>query len=78
MCWLTVLGRLKAGVTRQKAEDELNVLWQRILETDPNRRPVAAWEKEYKVDNTMVVQPGGQGYSFLTGSRVVDGIPRNH
>jgi predicted permease len=63
--WLTVMGRLKPGIARENAEAELNVLWQRILESDPNRRPVAAWDKDYRIYNTMVVLPGSQGYSFL-------------
>jgi predicted permease len=65
MWWLTAIGRLKPRVTREQAEAELGVLWQRILENDPNRRPVAAWDKEYKLNNTAVVLPGSQGYSFL-------------
>ncbi len=65
MWWLTVIGRLKPGFTMQRAESELNVLWQQILETDPERRPVAAWDKEYKLYNTMVVLPGNQGNAFL-------------
>jgi predicted permease len=65
MWWLTVIGRLKPGVTRESAEAELNVLWQRILETDPNRRPVQAWQKEYKIQNTAVVFTGSQGHSYV-------------
>jgi predicted permease len=65
MWWLTVMGRLRTGVTREKAEAEWNVLWQRIIETDPNRRPVPAWNTEYKLQNTAVVLPGSQGYSYL-------------
>ncbi len=65
--WLTVMGRLKPGVSRQKAESELNVLWQQILESDPNRRAVAAWDKDYKINNTMLALPGSRGYSGLRG-----------
>ncbi len=65
MWWLTVIGRLKPGVRRENAEAELGVLWQQILDADPNRRPVAAWNKDYKLQNTAVVLPGSQGYSFL-------------
>jgi predicted permease len=65
MWWLTVMGRMKPGVSREKAESEWNVLWQRILEADPNRRPVQAWDKNNKLDNTGVLLPGSQGYSFI-------------
>ena len=63
--WLTVIGRLKPGVTPQKAEAEWNVLWHRILEEDPERRPPAAWDTQYKQANTAVVLSGSQGYSGL-------------
>jgi predicted permease len=63
--WLTVIGRLKPGVTHAGAGAEFNVLWQRILQEDPKRRPVAAWDKNYKNDNTAFVLPGSQGYSYL-------------
>lgn len=65
MWWLTVMARLRPGVTREKAEAEWNVLWRRIIETDPNRRPVPAWNTDYKLQNTAVVLPGSQGYSYL-------------
>ncbi|HET8548832.1 MAG TPA: ABC transporter permease, partial [Bryobacteraceae bacterium] len=63
--WLTVMARLKPGVTKAKAETELNVLWQQILQNDPRRRPVATWDKEYKINNTAVVQSGSTGQSYL-------------
>jgi predicted permease len=65
MWWLRVIGRLKPGVTREKAEAEWSVLWQRIIETDPNRRPVPAWDTQYKIQNTAIVLPGSQGHSYL-------------
>src|SRR5215813_14131238 len=40
--WLTLMGRLKPGITRGQAEAELQVLWQQILNNDPDERP-AAW-----------------------------------
>jgi predicted permease len=63
--WLTVMGRLKPGVTQARAEAELNVLWQQILANDPRRRPVATWDKEYKINNTAVVQSGSTGQSYM-------------
>jgi predicted permease len=65
MWWLTVIGRLKPGVSIERAAAEANVLWNRIIETDPNRRPVPAWDTEYKIRNTALVIPGSQGYSSL-------------
>jgi len=51
--WLTVIGRLKPGVTRAAAEAEFEVLWQRILQEDPERRPAASWDKNYRMNNTL-------------------------
>jgi putative ABC transport system permease protein len=64
--WLTLMGRLKPGVSRPQAEAEFEVLWQQqILSNDPERRPVATWDAEYRLNNTAVVLPGSQGYSDL-------------
>jgi predicted permease len=65
MWWLTVIGRLKPGVTMAKAGAEMDVLWRRILESDPERRPVPAWNKEYKINNTGLVLPGSTGFSYM-------------
>lgn len=63
---LNIIGRLKPGVQRQQAEAEFNVLWQRILESAPNRRPTAAWDKDYKINNTMIVLPGREFWGQAT------------
>jgi predicted permease len=65
MWWLTVMGRLEPGVTRAQAEAELEVLWQQTLNNDAERRPVAAWDRQYELNNTAVVLPGSRGYSYL-------------
>ena len=65
MWWLTVMGRLKPELTAAQANAEFDVLWQQILNNDPERRPVATWDKEYRLNNTAVVLPGNQGYSDL-------------
>jgi hypothetical protein len=57
MWWLTVMGRLKLGVTTTQANAEFDVLWQQILNNDPERRPVAAWDEEYRLNNATVVLP---------------------
>ena len=61
--WLTVMARLKPGVTRWQAESEFNIVWQQILQNDPNRKPVATWDAGYKINNTAVVLEASQGYS---------------
>jgi hypothetical protein len=65
MWWLTVMGRLKPGVTRAQAEAEFGVLWQQILSNDPNRRPVATWDKQYTLNITALVLAGSRGDSYL-------------
>src|SRR5262245_53886991 len=57
MWWLTVMGRLKPGVTRAQAEAEFGVLWHQILRDDPDQRPVATWDKQYTLNNTALVLP---------------------
>ena len=63
--WLTVMGRLKPHVSVAAAGAEMDVLWHRIIETDPERRPVAAWDKGNKIENTGLVLPGSAGYSRI-------------
>ena len=65
MWWLTVMGRLKPGVTRDSAQAEWNVMWHQILDSDPEKRPPAAWDTEYKLNNTGVVIPGATGASWM-------------
>ena len=62
MWWLTVMGRLKPGVTRAQAEAEFGVLWQQILSNDPDRRPVATWDKQYNAEQHG---PGSSGQQRL-------------
>jgi predicted permease len=59
------MGRLKHDIPATQANGEFAVLWQQILKNDPEQRPVAAWDKEYKLKNTTVVLSGSQGYSYL-------------
>jgi predicted permease len=40
-------------------------MWQQILQNDPNRKPIATWDANYKINNTAVVLAGSQGYSFI-------------
>jgi predicted permease len=63
--WLNILGRLKPGVTMLAATPEADVLWKQILAKDPERRPVATYDKDYYQRNRGTLLPGSGGYSFL-------------
>jgi len=63
--WLTILARLKPGVTRQAAVPEADLLWKQILANDPERRPIPAYIKDYKQRNRGTLLPGSGGYSYL-------------
>jgi predicted permease len=54
--WVTMMGRLKPGVSRTQAEAELNVLWRQILEGDPKQRVLI---------NTRLLLAGSSGNSPL-------------
>ena len=61
--WLTVVARLKPGVTPQTATPEANVLWQQILKADPEYKPPAAYNKDGEKYNRMIVLPASGGWS---------------
>lgn len=62
--FLTVLARLKPGVTMQAAIPEADLLWKQIVGNDPERRPVAEYEKkDYEQRNRGTLLPGSGGYS---------------
>ena len=63
--WLTMLCRLKPGVTRQAAIPEMDTLWHRILANDPERRPVQAYEKDYEKRNRGTLIEASGGFSYL-------------
>ena len=64
--WLTVMARLKPGVTMEKATPEADLLWQQILANDPERRPVPAYDaKDYAKRNRGTLLAGSGGYSYL-------------
>jgi predicted permease len=62
--WLTILCRLKPGVTRAAAIPEVDTLWHQILAGDPEekRRP---YDKDYDIDNRGTLMEASGGYSFL-------------
>lgn len=63
--WVTIMGRLKRGVSRVQAEAELNLLWQQILENDPEQRAIRSWQKDYSLLNKRLLLAGSSGYSGL-------------
>ena len=65
--WLTVLGRLKPGVSRERAQAALNVVWHRIVTSDVGLLPSdvgAKYRREY-VKKKLVLQSGAAGVSSL-------------
>lgn len=63
--WITLMGRLKTGVSRAQAEAELNVLWRQILENDPEERAVRSRRNDYNLINTRLLLAGSSGTSDL-------------
>jgi predicted permease len=63
--WVTIMGRLKPGVSRTQAEAELNVLWRQILENDPEQREIRSRQKDYDFINTRLLLAGSGGKSYL-------------
>ncbi len=64
--WLTIMARLKPGVSMQSAIPEADLLWKQILAKDPERRPVPAYDKkDFEIRNRGTLIPGSGGYSFL-------------
>jgi predicted permease len=63
--WLTMIARLKPGVTAQSAIPEVNVLFQQILKSDPEWRPAPAYNKDRAKWERMTVLPAGNGFSYL-------------
>lgn len=63
--WITIMGRLKRGVSHARAEAELNVLWRQILASDPEERALRARRKDYGLINTRLLLAGNSGTSDL-------------
>ena len=56
--WITIMGRLQAGVSRTRAEAELNVLWRQVLADDPDEPARRSWQKNYNLINTRLLLAG--------------------
>ena len=65
MWWLTVIGRLKPGVSIAQATAESQMLRKQIENADPERRPAPAWDKDREVRNRAVVLGGSRGFSGM-------------
>jgi predicted permease len=63
--WITIMGRLRSGVSRGSAESELNVLWRQILANDPGEAARRSRQKNYDRINTRLLLPGSAGDSRL-------------
>ena len=63
--WLTVIARLKPGVSMQGAKPEADVLWKQILANDPESKPPAAYDKDYAQRNRATLLEASGGYTYL-------------
>ena len=63
--WITIMGRLKARVSRSNAEAELNVLWRQILANDPAEQTKRISQENYDLVNTRTLLHGSAGDSGL-------------
>ncbi len=62
--WLNVMARMKPGISFKAASPELTVLWQQILQNDPEERERAAKRSEPREKEVGVAMPGSTGYSW--------------
>src|SRR5207253_1741343 len=44
---------------------ELNLLWRRILASDPEERGISSWQRDYDLRNICLLLPGHAGDSYL-------------
>ena len=66
--WITVIARLKDGVTVEEARASVNVLYAQLLQEDAKTRPVSPRSERTKaafLAKTLNLLPGGQGTSGL-------------
>jgi predicted permease len=65
--WITVMGRLKAGVTHEQAAAAMNVLYRQLLQEDfktIQRMPPGTFRERFLAKN-LIVLPGHKGRSNL-------------
>ena len=63
--WLTIIARLKPGVSIEGAKPEADVLWKQILANDPETKPPAAYDKDYAQRNRGTLLEASGGYTYL-------------
>jgi predicted permease len=63
--WLTIIARLKPGVSMQAAKPEADLLWKQILANDPESKPPAAYDKDYAKRNRGILVEASGGYTYL-------------
>jgi predicted permease len=63
--WLTVIARLKPGVSMEGARPETDLLWKQILANDPESKPPAAYDKDYSQRNRGTLLEASGGYTYL-------------
>ena len=64
--WLTVMARLSPGVTRERAEAQMNVLYRQILESELETLTTTSRSfRQRFVSKHLDVLPGGRGLSDL-------------
>ncbi len=64
MWWLTIIARLKPGVSMQAATPEADLLWKQILAGDPEEKQ-AAYDKDYAQRNRGTLLEASGGYTYL-------------
>jgi predicted permease len=62
--WLTIIARLKPGVSMQAATPEVDTLWKQILKNDPEEKQ-PAWNKDYQAQNRGTLLEASGGYTYL-------------
>jgi predicted permease len=65
--WLTLMARLKPGVTIQQAQASLEVTYSQIRQFDAKQLPatVSAYDRERYLGQKITVLPGNQGFQHL-------------
>jgi predicted permease len=65
--WLTVMARLGPGVTRERAESQMNVVYRQILEAEAAEFPASTSQafRQRFLTKHLDVLPGGRGLSDL-------------
>jgi predicted permease len=61
--WVTVMGRLAPGVSREQAAAALNVRYRQLLQEDVKTARLSSAEQLQFVEKNLLVLPGGRGRS---------------